>query len=152
MSSKFHVNPDTGVVGQCQAKHKCAFTDSDGNEATHYTNFEDAYVASEKMLSEQYGDFTVYKPYGSSPEAQLESKLDKIFESPHVHVKDAEDIRKTPIYLINTEDATSTEITRISSAKGVYTFWDAKGNEVREASSFANVTYSDVPVSEILDQ
>lgn len=151
MSSKFHVNPDTGVVGQCQAKHKCAFTDSEGNEATHYTTFEDAYSASEKMLSEQYGDFTVYRFHGTH-EDQVEKKLDKIWSSPHSHVKDAEDIRKTPIYLINTEDATATKITRISSAKGIYTFWDENSNEVREASSFASIGYSDVPLSEILDK
>lgn len=151
MSSKFHVNPDTGVVGQCQAKHKCAFTDAEGNEATHYTDFEEAYSASEKMLSEQYGDFTVYKPYGSAAD-ELEKKLDKIWSSPHAHVKDAEEIRKTPIYLIDTEEATDTEITRISSAKGVYSFWDAKGNEVRRAGSLDNVAYSDVPLSEILDK
>lgn len=152
MSSKFHVNPDTGAVSPCQAKHKCAFTDSEGNEATHYDKFEDAYAASEKMLSEQYGDFTVYKPYGSSPEVELERKLEKILESPHVRIKDAEDIRQTPIYLINTEDATATKITRISGTKGVYTFWDENSNEVREARSFDNVTYSDVPLNEILDK
>jgi hypothetical protein len=151
MSSKFHVNPDTGVVGQCKAQRKCAFTDSEGNEAEHYSNFEEAYAASEKMLSELYGDFTVYKSYDSLPEVVLEEKLDKIWKSSHSHVKDAEDIRKTPIYLIDTETATDTEITRVSSAKGVYSFWDAKGNEVRRAGSFDNVAYSDVPLSEILE-
>jgi hypothetical protein len=64
----------------------------------------------------------------------------------------------TPLRYVLTELArrlfqifTDTEITRISSAKGVYSFWDAKGNEVRRAGSFDNVAYSDVPLSEILE-
>lgn len=150
--TKFHVNPETGVTGPCRAVNKCAFTDDDGNPATHYSTIEEANEASEKMLSEMYGDFTVYKPYGSSPEVQLEKKLEKLWESPHVRTKDAEEIRQTPVYLINTDDATATKITRISSAKGVYTFWDENGNEVKEVKALDNVTVSDVPLNEILDK
>lgn len=66
-------------------------------------------------------------------------------------MKDAEEIRKTPIWLINRDEATATEITRISSVKGVYTFWDRNGNEVAEIDGLDNVAYSDVPLNEILD-
>lgn len=150
MSSKFHINPETGSIGECKAKIKCAFADSDGSEPEHYATYEEAYVESEKLLKEEYGDFSTYKPYDNQEEI-LEEKLDKIWKSPHSHTKDAEDIRKTPFYLIDVDTATSIEITRISSAKGTITFWDAKSNEVQQVNQSDTVAYSDIPVSEILD-
>lgn len=143
---KYHISKN-GEPAICTAEIKCRLAE----ESDHFETYEAAYEASVARLSEEYGEFATYKPY-SNPEAELEAKFDKIWESPHTHVKDAEEVRKTPIWLIDTETADTTEITRISSAKGVFTFWDKEGNEVKNVNALDNVAYSDFPLNEILDK
>lgn len=43
--AKYHINPDTGVVGQCRAKTRCKFS----ARTEHYDHFEDALAAAEEQ-------------------------------------------------------------------------------------------------------
>lgn len=56
--SKWHVNPDTGDIGRCSAKIKCAFEDIG---AEHFESQEDALRAAERILEEKVGVFKVSK-------------------------------------------------------------------------------------------
>lgn len=73
--TKFHINPDTGEVGNCSAKIKCRFTDSNGNQPQHYFNEKEARVASEVLLSTKYSNLSTSKKLPSK------LKLNKLVES-----------------------------------------------------------------------
>lgn len=54
MSTRFHVNPDTGDVRVCSATKKCRF----GDNAPHYSNHEDARSAYENSQFSQVATLT----------------------------------------------------------------------------------------------
>lgn len=56
MSTKYHINPNTGVVGECRAQtlESCAYSTGE-NIAAHYEDIRTATKASEAMLKEKYG-------------------------------------------------------------------------------------------------
>lgn len=54
MSTRFHVNPDTGDVRVCSATKKCRF----GENAPHYSNHDDARSAYEKSQGTQVETLT----------------------------------------------------------------------------------------------
>lgn len=51
---KYHVNPESGKVGQCSATIKCKFA-KDGQIPKHFDGKEEAKEAVEKVLSREFG-------------------------------------------------------------------------------------------------
>lgn len=149
MTKKFHINPETGVVGECRAEKKCSF-ESDDYSSEHYDTYEEAYYASEKMLEEELSSFETYQKQASA-ERVIEKKMDKIYKSKLIKIEDAEDVHKTPFYLINSEDATSEKITRISRGKEGITYWSEDGNS-KVFDNFDTVIVSQKSAEEIIKE
>ena len=82
MAVKFHINPDTGRVGQCSAKNaeSCKFSVASGEVVAHYETREEAEMKVQKDLSEQYGTLTSQRTSVAKNKASQRSAFLKDFE------------------------------------------------------------------------
>lgn len=149
--TKYHINPETGDVKPCSAKIRCAFSDAEGNEPPHYSTIEEAHSKNEENLREQYS--TLPSKSSSKTFDELENE---IYDSGHVKVKDAEEVRELPVTVIRInqidETITSSLITRVSVDKDtlVRTFYDEDDKPVARYQWSDNIMISDKPLNEIV--
>lgn len=82
MAVKFHINPDTGRVGQCSAKsaESCKFSVASGEIVAHYESREEAELKVQQELSEQYGTLTSQRTSAAKNRAAQRSAFLKDFE------------------------------------------------------------------------
>lgn len=91
--TKFHVNQETGDAGECKATKSCPF----GSASEHYDTVEEAQVASEKQLEDEYGGAVAAGKSKESAEqvaervAEAERVANEIDDQRHFHDYDIDD-------------------------------------------------------------
>lgn len=62
MTKSFHINPETGAIGECRAEKACRFG------GAHYPDYDTAADAAENLFAEQYG---LFPGGGEKPEVDV---------------------------------------------------------------------------------
>lgn len=143
--TKYHISPDN-IARPCSAQNKCHYGYSD---TEHYETEQEANEQIEKILQEEYGQFTThYKKYNSTK--TLMKQKEKLYNAPEIKSKDAEECRKTPFYIVDIENVSEQKVTQINPNKNTLSFYGENQQHIGDYNRFDTLLVSEKSITEIL--